>query len=521
MYLTVPQIDWMIDLLSATRPDFFTKVTLNEPSIEGRSVNGIRLHAGPSTSRNAVLILGGTHARELMNPDSILDLAVELFLSYENGTDLKYGNRTWPADEVRIFMEALDIWCVPCTNPDGRQFVLTTDDLWRKNRWVNPNAARPICHGVDLNRNADFMWGVTMGQTSCDACTIVYCGPAAFSEPETRNIRHLLETQDFVTFLDLHSYSELVLYPWGHAPTQSTDQNKRFTGLQTGTCTPSVPGGYAEYMSSRDVQRFTTVARKVVQDIKAVRNRQYTAKAIQGLYPCTGTLSDFAYSRHIKNPAHAKTFGFSYETGPVVVGTNNLVDEPNSFHPADPKPIQNEIKAGIVSLLQASVCAIQLIGSSLFSSGKPLDVMRRFRDEVLSTRPQGREWIALYERAQFGLLSVVMRRPKLLAEATALLKSAAEWFNDEGAQIPEEDIKRALGLIQQLRAGIQDRGLRIDLAAVAVQVKAARKRTVRAAFEALLRQGPGERSAPARKERPVKKGGSPRKRAKARVKRKK
>ena len=192
MYLTVPQIDWMIDLLSATRPDFFTKVTLNEPSIEGRSVNGIRLHAGPSTSRSAVLILGGTHARELMNPDSILDLAVELFLSYENGTDLKYGNRTWPADEVRIFMEDLDTGLRRATNPDGRQFVLTTDHLWRKNRWVNPNAARPICHGVDLNRNADFMWGVTMGQTSCDACTIVYCGPAAFSEPETRNIRHLL-----------------------------------------------------------------------------------------------------------------------------------------------------------------------------------------------------------------------------------------------------------------------------------------------------------------------------------------
>ena len=110
---------------------------------------------------------------------------------------------------------------------------------------------------------------------------------------------------------------------------------------------------------------------------------------------------------------------------------------------------------------------------------------------MLSTRPQGRERIALYQRAQFGLLSVVMRRPKLLAEAAALLKSAAEWLKDERAQIPEEDIKRALGLIrQQLRAGIQDRGLRMDLAAVALQVKAARKRTVRAAFEALLRQGP-------------------------------
>jgi hypothetical protein len=521
MYRTVPQIDWMIDLLSATRPDIFTKFTLNEPSIEGRAVNGIRLHAGPSTSRNAVLILGGTHARELMNPDAIIDLAVDLFLSYDNGTDLKYGNRTWPIGDVRIFMEALDIWLVPCTNPDGRQHVLTTDDMWRKNRRVNPAAARPICHGVDLNRNADFMWGVTMGNTSCNECTIVYCGPTAFSEPETRNIRHLLETQDFVTFLDVHSYSELVLYPWGHAPTQSTDQTKRFMGLQTGTCTASVPGGYAEYMPARDVQRFTTVSRKIVQDIKAVRNRQYTAKAIQGLYPCTGTLSDFAYSRHIKTPGNAKTYGFSYETGPIIYDSTlpGGVDEPKSFHPDDPKPIYKEIKAGIVSLLQQSVCAIQLIGSSLFSSGKPLAAFRRFRDEVLSTRPPGREWIALYERTQFGLLSVVMRKPRLFAEASALLKASSEWIKDENSKIPDVDIERALGLVNRLMAVTKDKDLRRDLAAVAVQVKAARGRTVRAAFEALLRHGPGERPASSGKKNPVKKRGATK--TKPAVKRKK
>lgn len=522
MYLTVAQIDGMINLLSGARPDVFTKFTLSEPSVEGRAVNGIRLHAGPATSRSAVLILGGTHARELMNPDAIVGLAVDLFLSHDNGTDLKYGNRTWPADEVRIFLEALDIWLVPCTNPDGRQFVLTTDDLWRKNRRINPNAARPICHGVDLNRNADFMWGVTMGNTSCDACSIVYCGPAAFSEPETRNIRQLLDTQDFVTFLDVHSYSELVLYPWGHSPTQSTDPTKRFTGLQTGTCTASVPGGYAEYMSPRDVKRFTTVSRKIVQDIKAVRGHQYTAKTIQGLYPCTGTLSDFAYSRHIKIAGAGKIYGFSFETGPVVYNASNgMVDEPNSFHPADPTPIQKEIKAGIVSLLQQSVCAIELIGSSLFSSGTSLDAMRRFRDEVLSTRPQGREWIALYERAQFGVLAAVLRKPKLAAEAAALLGLAAKLLRDLPAKIKEEDIQRALGLIHTLRAEVKDSTLRKDLAAVEQQVRAVRGRTVRAASEALLRNAPGGRTGAARRQRAAKRSGPPKKKSNGSAKRKK
>lgn len=505
MYRTVSQIDGMIDLLSATRPDFFTKLTLNEPSVEGRAVHGIRLHAGPSGSRSAVLVLGGTHARELMNPDAIIDLAIDLFLSYDNGTDLTYGNRTWPANEVRIFLEALDIWLVPCTNPDGRQHVLTVDNLWRKNRRINPNATQPICHGVDLNRNADFMFGVTMGNTSCNACTIVYCGPAAFSEPETRNIRQLLETQNFVTFLDVHSYSELVLYPWGHAPTQSTDPTKRFMELATGTCTASVPGGYAEYMSPRDVKRFTTVSAKIVQDIKSVRGRQYKAKSIQGLYPCTGTLSDFAYSRHIKTAGAAKTYGFSFETGPVVYSATNpnMVDEPNSFHPSDPKPIQKEINAGIVSLLQQSVCAIELIGSDLFSSSAPLDAMRRFRDEALSRRPAGREWIALYERAQFGVLAALLSKPKLADQAGTLLESVGELIRDEQALIPDEHVKRGLEVIRQLRAQCKDPGLRRDLAAIESQLRAVRGRTVGKALQALLRSAPGRRSAATRRKRTV------------------
>ena len=109
---------------------------------------------------------------------------------------------------------------------------------------------------------------------------------------------------------------------------------------------------------------------------------------------------------------------------------------------------------------------------------------------MLSKRAQGREWIALYERAQFGLVAAILKKPKLLTQAAALLKSATGWLQDEGAQIPQHDIRRALDLIEQLRSVIKDRGLRRDLSAVTKQVKAARGRTVREAFSALLRVGP-------------------------------
>ncbi|MGQ0774307.1 MAG: M14 family zinc carboxypeptidase [Pseudonocardiales bacterium] len=59
----------------------------------------------------------------------------------------------------------------------------------------------------------------------------------------SRNVKFLLDTRRIDCFVDVHSYSELVLYPWRHVPTQTTDSTKRFTTLPTGTCTPITDPG--------------------------------------------------------------------------------------------------------------------------------------------------------------------------------------------------------------------------------------------------------------------------------------
>lgn len=482
MYRTVSQLDAVTHLLATWFPQVFARIRLPEASVQGADVFALRMRAGGgATSRRGVLVVGGTHARELMNPDAIVEFAIDLLSSYLNGTDIRYGGRTWAAADVKLIVEAMDIWFVPCINPDGRTHVLTVDDLWRKNRRDNPGTA---CDGVDLNRNADVVWGVAQGQTSCSPCSDVYCGPTAFSEPETRNVKHILDSERIVSFVDVHSYSELVLYPWGHAATQSSDASKRFTGLATGTCTASIPASYAEYMPPRDVQRFQTVAARIVTDVAAVRGRTYTAETSLGLYATTGTQSDYAYARHIANPSLQKTYGFTFETGPWA---GNVRD---SFHPADPTLIKRDAKAAMLALLQQSVCAIELIGSHFFVAGGELATLRRVRDRNLAATSAGRQWIALFERLQFALMLVLRQDSKLLPQAADVIQRLASLLADDSAVFREAEAKRAMALVKQLRAAVKIRSLRADLDAMRARIAELGGRSTSQIIASLARRRP-------------------------------
>ena len=158
----------------------------------------------------------------------------------------------------------------------------------------------------------------------------MYAGPSAFSEPETRNIKHLLDTRRMDCFADVHSYSELILWPWGHAPSQTVDPSKRFTTLASGTCTGIPVPGYQEYIPAQDQQRFQTVGSRIHDAIAAVRGRLYTNQPSVALYPTTGTQSDYVYSRHIADSKLRKTYGYTFETGPYAGSAQT------SFQPADP-----------------------------------------------------------------------------------------------------------------------------------------------------------------------------------------
>ena len=491
MYRTVAQLDSVMNILSSFFPELCTRVELPNRSVLGHPIYALHMHAGTATNRRGVLIVGGMHARELMNPDAIADLQLDLVTAYLNETGITIGGRSWSQQDIKIMLEALDIWFVPCANPDGRVYVQTVDDLWRQNRRDNP---RTTCDGVDVNRNCDIVWGVTTSNTSCNPCFNTYVGEDPFSEPEARNIKDFCDAHRVDVFLDVHSFTGLVLYPWGHAHTQTTDPTQTFASLATGTCAPINPPGHQEYMLTRDLLRFQRVSRTVADDIQAVRGSNYTPQSIRALYATTGTSTDYVYSRHIANPGLRKTYGFAFETGPIVFfpgGT--VVDERQSFHPTDPTLIKRDIKAGIISLLQQSICAIEFIGTTLFggarrsaAGARGLERIRTVRDEQLATTDAGRKLIAIFERVQIPLLGIILADKTLTKEAMSLFETSIKLLDNDEAVVSAREVEQGLAFVENLAARTKSQSLRRDLATVRKHLKSSSNKTVSKILKQLL-----------------------------------
>jgi hypothetical protein len=97
-------------------------------------------------------------------------------------------------------------------NPDGVNFVWTSNNLWRKNRRNNGTS-----FGVDLNRNYPFLWGLCGASTT--SSSDIYRGPSAGSEPEVEVMRNLIARVRPEIYLDFHSYGQDVLRMWAPCAT--------------------------------------------------------------------------------------------------------------------------------------------------------------------------------------------------------------------------------------------------------------------------------------------------------------
>jgi len=176
-----------------------------------------------SGTKPKIFHMTSVHAREYTPAELNTRFAEYLLSNY--GVD---ADATWLLDhhEFHLLLQA---------NPDGRK-IAESGELWRKNVNRNSCQSRPNNRGIDLNRNFPFQWGCC-GGSSADQCSETYRGGFGNSEVETQAIIDYLNSiYDYRrpsdpnspaspdtpgVFIDTHSYSELVLWPWGHTTSQT------------------------------------------------------------------------------------------------------------------------------------------------------------------------------------------------------------------------------------------------------------------------------------------------------------
>jgi hypothetical protein len=174
-------------------------------------------------SKPKVFIITGLHARELSPVGLAMAFAEELLSGY--GSD---PVATYLLDEVsfHFLLQA---------NPDGR-IEAEAGSSWRKNVNDTTCTSIPSLTGTDLNRNFPFFWGCCNG-SSGSGCSITYRGATPISEPETEAIIDYAATlfpdqkpEDPLdpapsdvqgVFLDIHSYGEWILWPFGFDSTEA------------------------------------------------------------------------------------------------------------------------------------------------------------------------------------------------------------------------------------------------------------------------------------------------------------
>jgi hypothetical protein len=224
-------------------------------SFEGRPLLAVKIgDATDSPARPNVLFMATHHAREWVSTEMAMQLA------------------RWIADSLpRTLLAQRDIWIIPVQNPDGYQYTFTTERLWRKNRRPNGDGT----FGVDLNRNYPGFWGLDNAGSSPQPPSEIYRGAAAASEPETQAIVAFHALHPPAVAVSYHTYSGLVLYPYGHRTGAQAPDRTLFEALAGTDLLPAV----------RDNLPFSNVT-------------YYHPGPGWNLYPTNGEYTDWAYRAH-------------------------------------------------------------------------------------------------------------------------------------------------------------------------------------------------------------------------------
>jgi len=312
-----------IDAVVAAHPDIVSVRTIGT-SFEGRAIRAIKIsdNVGIDENEPEVLFTAHQHAREHLT----VEMALYLLHLLADGNDSRATN----------FVSSREIWIIPDVNPDGGEYDIATGSYrsWRKNRQPNSGSSAV---GTDLNRNWGFQWGCC-GGSSGTFSSETYRGASAFSAPETRVVRDFVDSrvvggvQQIKANIDWHTYSELVLWPYGYTTANTTST-----------------------LTATDQQALSTLGRQMAS------MNGYTPEQASDLYIADGTINDWMWNAY-------KIFSYTFEMYPTTSSPG--------FYPPDEQIVTQTTRNREASLLlmEYADCPYRVI-SGLTCSTTPTDTV--------------------------------------------------------------------------------------------------------------------------------------------------
>ncbi|MCX5073657.1 M14 family metallopeptidase [Streptomyces sp. NBC_00513] len=304
-----------IDQRIAQYPGIMSKKVIGK-SYQGRDLFAIKISDNVATdeAEPEVLFTHHQHAREHLTVEMALYLLKEFGSKY--GTDSRVTNA----------VNGREIWIIPDLNPDGGEYDIATGSYrsWRKNR--QPNSGSSYV-GTDLNRNWDYKWGCC-GGSSGSKSSETYRGAAASSAPEVKVVSDFVRSrivggkQQIKAAIDFHTYSELVLWPFGW------------------TYNDTAPG-----LNADDLAVYKKIGTSMAN------SNGYTPEQSSDLYITDGTIDDWLWGNQ-------RIFSYTFEMYPSESGGGG------GFYPPD-EVIDRETarnKDAVLQLLENADCMYRSIG---------------------------------------------------------------------------------------------------------------------------------------------------------------